>query len=133
MHVPWKHCLLHCNFVTHPSPKSENVVTTKYRTEMYRASFIPPTTYVWNELPKGSRNMKYFSEKLKIKPNPIILWNIKHAQLQMQCSKLNVHFFLLHVANSLQCSYGHEVEDSGHFFLTRPLYLIQRQDILQKK
>ena len=39
----------------------------------YRASFIPSTTYVWNELPKGSKNLKYVSEKLKIKQNPFFM------------------------------------------------------------
>ena len=51
------------------SRNAENVVTTKCRTEIYRTSVIPSTTRVWGELPKGSRNMEYVSEKLKIKPN----------------------------------------------------------------
>ena len=71
------------------SRNAENLVTTKCRTETYRACFIPFTTRVWNELPKGSRNMEYVSEKLKIKPNLLL-----YEGLQMQFSKLNAHIFL---------------------------------------
>ena len=40
-------------------------------------------------------------------------------------------FFLLHVVDSPKCIGGHEVEESEHFLLNCPLYLIQRQEMLQ--
>ena len=68
------------------SRNAENVVTNKRRRETY--SFIPSTTCAWNQLPKGSQNMEYVSEKLKPKPNPLFyegnymyINNIKHVHL----------------------------------------------------
>ena len=123
---------------TRPNSRhAENFVMPKCRTETYRTSFIPSTTRVWNELPSESRNIEYVTGALKTKSN--ILYyegsrvnNIKHAQLRMQCSKLNAHLFSLHVVDSPQCICGHDLEDSEHFLLNCPLYLVQRQEMLQK-
>ena len=109
---------------------------TKCRTETYKASFIPSTTRVWNELPQGSRNLKYVSQRLKIKPNLLFyegsrINNIKYAQHWMQCNELNAHLFLLHVVDLPQCIYGHEVEESENTpYLNCSLYSIQRQEML---
>ena len=46
--------------------------------------------------------------------------------------KLNTHLFLLHVVDSSQCISVHEVEESEHYLLNCPLYLIQRQEMLLK-
>ena len=67
--------------------------------------------------------------------NPLIfegsrLNNIKHAQLRMNCSKLNTHLFLLHVSDTTQCSCGYEMEDTEHYLLQCPLYNIPRQTML---
>ena len=57
--------------------------------------------------------------------------NVKQVQLRMRCSKLNLHLFLLHVADSPSCACGFDVEDSNHFLLECPLFNAERQTMLQ--
>ena len=57
--------------------------------------------------------------------------NIKHAQLRLQCSKLNFHLFNLHVIDSPSCDCGNAIEDCKHHFLHCPLYINQRRKMLQ--
>ena len=56
---------------------------------------------------------------------------MKHAQLRMNCSKLNAHLFSLHVSDTAECVCGHDIEDSEHFMLHCPLYLGNRQTMIQ--
>ena len=57
--------------------------------------------------------------------------NIKHAQLRMNCSKLNAHLFLLHVSDTTGCTCGYDMEDTEHFLFQCPLYHIQRRKMMQ--
>ena len=50
----------------------------------------------------------------------------------MNCSKLNYHLFLLHVADSAQCACGNNREDSSHFLLKCPLYNREREEMLMQ-
>ena len=118
------------------SRHSENFVSIKCRTETFKNSFFPSTTMMWNDLPLESRNSEYAVINLKHKCNPLYckgcrLNNVKHAQLRMNCSKLNAHLFLLHVSDTSQCACGYVTEDTEHFLLQCPLYHIQRQNMLQ--
>ena len=56
---------------------------------------------------------------------------IKHAQLRMKCSNLNAHVFALHVIESPSCACGHNFEDSDHYLLHCPLFMVQRHHLLQ--
>ena len=47
---------------------------------------------------------------------------IKHAQLRMNCSKLNHHLYLLHVSDSPACPCGFNTEDTNHYLLQCPLF-----------
>ena len=98
--------------------------------------FFPSSIKLWNDLPLESRNLEYAIVNLKRKGNPLYysgrrLNNIKHAQLRMNCSKLNSHLFLLHVSDTSQCACGYGTEDTEHFLLQCPLYHIQRQTMIQ--
>ncbi len=91
---------------------------------------------MWNNLPLESRNTEYAIENMKRKCNPLFYIgsrsnNVKHAQLRMNCSKLNAHLFSLHVSDTAQCPCGYETEDTEHFLLQCPLYYIPRQSMLQ--
>ena len=48
--------------------------------------------------------------------------SIKHAQMRMNCSRLNYHLFLLHVIDSPACPCGYDCEDCNHFLFHCPLY-----------
>ena len=115
---------------------AEDFKIPKCRTETFKQSFIPSTIKAWNELPNESRNEAYFKEQLKFKPTQLYnvgnrINNVKHAQLRMNCSKLNAHLFQLHVTDTMQCPCGYDVEDSEHFLLHCPLYHIQRLEMIQ--
>ena len=53
--------------------------------------------------------------------------SVKHAQLRMNCSKLNYHLFLLHVLESPECPCGHNCEDINHYLLHCPLFVQNRE------
>ena len=40
----------------------------------------------------------------------------------MKCSKLNIHLCSLNGVDSPVCPYGHDCEDSDHYFLQCPLF-----------
>ena len=51
--------------------------------------------------------------------------------MRMKCSKLRAHLFLLHVIDSPACSCGFDNEDNKHYLLNCPLYIIERQRLMQ--
>ena len=114
----------------------ENFKLIKTRTETYRKSFIPASLSYWNELDLKNRTIQYAKNMGKTSPNPLYFEgtrdvNIKHAQLRMKCSKLNLHLFLLHVVDSPACSCGFNDEDSNHYLLYCPNYNLERQNMLR--
>lgn len=114
----------------------DDYILPKCRTATFENSFIPSTAKAWNELPAASRNTDYMVLQLKHHKKSLYYEgkrsdNIKHAQLRMNCSKLNAHLFFLHVSDTKQCSCGHDTEDSTHFLLYCPLFYVQRQIMMQ--
>ena len=114
------------------SRSAHNYYTPKTRTETFKRSFIPTAVKHYNELDETNRNVDYTKKLLDSITNDLMNFgkrrvNVKHAQLRMKCSKLNYHLFLLHVTDSPQCMCGHESEDSSHFLLHCPLFMVQRQ------
>ena len=70
------------------------------------------------------------------RPSPFLFYHgsrssgFKHAQLRMNCSKLNFHLFSLHVVDSPAC--GHDCEDSKHYLLRCPLFYQARNMLLNE-
>ena len=58
--------------------------------------------------------------------------NIKHAQLRMQCSKLNSDLYHLHVVDNPGRMCGHNLEDVNHYLLNCPLYQVPRLLMINK-
>ena len=122
---------------TRPNSRNpNNFRLPKCRTETFRCSVIPSSAKLWNELPEENRNIDYCIEKLRTSGNALFyegkrLNNIKHAQLRMNCSKLNAHLFSLHVSDTAECACGHGMEDSEHFMLHCPLYHGHRQTMIR--
>jgi hypothetical protein len=110
---------------------ADNFVVLRARTETFRRSFIPSAVKSWNSLTdkkhlgtvKERPNLHYYEGSRDV--------NIKHAQLRMQCSKLNAHLFGLHVIESPHCLCGNKCEDSKHYLLHCPLFNVQRQVMFQ--
>ena len=114
---------------------SENYNLIKTRTETFKRSFIPSSIQLWNKLSIGDRNADHCKQMMKKEANLLFYHgarseNIKHAQLRMQCSKLNSDLFMLHVIDSPECPCGNNVEDANHYLLHCPLFHIARQKML---
>ena len=55
-----------------------------------------------------------------------------HARLRMLCSPLNDHLFShIHVVDNPSCSCGHARENNKHFLFDCPLYINERQMMMQ--
>ena len=118
------------------SRNADDYIMFKTRTETFRRSFMPSAVKLWNSLEPPNRSVEYCNKLNEYEPNKLFFEgsrevNIKHAQLRMKCSKLNYHLFLLHVAESPACSCGFDTEDANHYLLQCPLYLVERQALLQ--
>ena len=118
------------------SRNPDNFVVFKTRTETFKSSLIPSSVILWNSTNPGDRTIENITAIMKTKSDELFYYgerkvNIIHAQLRMQCSKLNAHLFLLHVVDSPACLCGHNVEDSSHYLLECPLYLVIRQNMLE--
>ena len=114
----------------------EHVSIPNYRTEKFKNSIIPDSVKMWNNLSsdvKNSSTIDSFKSALSKKcvPNKFFQgsqrkMNIVHCQIRLSCSNLNCHLYKLHVIDSPNCSCCNVLEDSSHFFLTCPLYSVQR-------
>ena len=116
------------------SRNASNFQNFKCRTETFKRSFYPNSTSDWNSLPLEARSTSHFTQEMRTKCNPLYyegsrLNNIKHAQLRMNCSKLNAHLFSLHVHDTEQCACGHLIEDTSHYLLHCPLYGTSREKL----
>ena len=99
------------------SRKADDFTSIKTRTCTFEKSFIPSAIKLFNETGPENRSMEFIVTSMKTKCNELFYLgsrreNIFHAQLRMQCSKLNAHLFNLHVVDSPSCLCGHNFEDS---------------------
>ena len=114
------------------SRNANNFKLVKARTETFRQSFIPSVVKQWNSLSEDKRlnacdGVKIEKKLYYYEGNRDV--NIKHAQLRMQCSKLNAHLFALHVIDSPHCSCGNIREDCNHYLFHCPLFNVHRQEM----
>ena len=103
------------------------------RTELYRHSFFPSTTVLWNNLPdeiKLLNSISSFKRNLHAddphvpphfycgtrKPQTI------HCKLRLNMSDLNNDLYLRHISESRSCDCGHAQEDACHFLLNCSKY-----------
>ena len=118
-----------------------NITTIFSRTELFRNSFFPRTTSMWNNLDPSIRNStSYHSFKSKLsstvqKPNKLFYLgdrklNIYHSRLRMNCSSLNEHLFNNHVTPSPECACGAPSESTLHYFFQCPLHILPRFALL---
>lgn len=114
----------------------------KTRTEKYRRSIFPHCIRLWNDLPNSVKTNDKFNYKYdqdivnqtvpQFKFGNTRKLGIIHSQLRMKCSNLNSDLFNLHVVDNPYCVFCHNcIEDRVHFFLSCPLYNIQRIELFE--
>jgi hypothetical protein len=117
------------------SRNSDHFKLIKTRTETFKKSFIPSGINLWNTCIRENKydgtvpDNSQLMNKLFLEGQREV--NVKHAQLRMQCSKLNAHLFALHVIDSPDCSCGNNYEDCQHYLLHCPLFTVERQKMFQ--
>ena len=109
------------------SRQPDNFFNMMSRTEKFRSSFIPSAIRMWNNTNNNERSIQYIKSYMNCKSSQLFnygcrKYGIIHAQMRMQCSKLNDHLFKLHVVDSPACPCGHTIENNEHFLLNCPLY-----------
>ena len=114
------------------------------RKEAFRRSFFPSAIRLWNKLILCKRNASSLSvlKSLLKKDSPekkIIYFygkrwpSIHHAQLRMQCSKLNYDLCCkLYVLDSPACRCGAPRETASHYFFDCPRYVNIHTDLLNE-
>lgn len=103
------------------------------RTELYKHSFFPSATSLWNELPdhiKQTNSIGCFKRFLS-RDDPLIppyvyskvrKAEIIHCKLRLEISDLNADMFKRHLTNDVFCRCGFHVENCEHFLFDCPLY-----------
>ena len=111
------------------------------RTELYRHSFFPSATKLWNKLPENIQTTRSFGEfkrhlrKDDITPPPYFYLGqrkeqIIHCRLRLHMSDLNFDLFNRHLTDSKACQCGANKEDSHHYLLTCTIHNQSRQETL---
>ena len=113
---------------------------------LFRNSFLPSTTRLWNSLPlpittctskHTFRRLVYDHFHIKRPPSfhssGTKLGNIIHTHLRLNMSILNAHLFSINhpSAPSPACACGHKTENTRHIILHCPLYTTQREELFQ--
>ena len=50
--------------------------------------------------------------------------------MRMKCSNLNSDLYDLHVKDNPSCMYCNQIEDANHFFLSCPMYTVEREQMI---
>jgi hypothetical protein len=119
-----------------------NYPIPRARTSQFQNSFLPKTVNDWNNLDndtKNSTSVESFTNHLNKNQSKVTTWyltgdrslGILHARLRMLCTPLNDHLYsFIHVVDSPDCACGHIRENNRHFLLDCPLYIIERNEML---
>ena len=102
--------------------------TPTFKTELYRNSFFPSTTLLWNDLPQHLQQSTSLSEIKRFlkQDDPNIapyyyfgnrIEQIVHCRLRLQMSDLNNDLFNRHLRDNPSCSCGHSNETAEHYLL----------------
>ena len=108
-----------------------------YRTEIYRKSFIPSTTILWNELPENIQrtdSISQFKRYLALTDSTVPPYyylgdrkpQIIHCRLRLNMSDLNFDLFTRHLTDNPSCACGHRQETAEHYLLYCSNHLFSR-------
>ena len=102
-------------------------------TELYKSSFFPYTTELWNELPDEIKSLtsisafkRFFSRNDFIVPPYFYIGDrleqIIQCKLRLNMSDLKFDLYNRHLSDSYSCHCNAEREDVKHYLLHCPLY-----------
>ena len=114
-----------------------------FRTEIYRNSFFPSTTLLWNNIPVNIQDSSSLSEFKRYLTNndtkvPSYYYSGKRMEqiidwrLRLEMSDLNFDLFNRHLTENQSCACGHPFETAEHFLLLRPNYHHIRRDTIMQ-
>ena len=107
------------------------------RTELYKNSYFPCTTNLWNALPDNIKLQTSISAfKRLLSRNDITIppyyfigerkSQIIHCRLRLNMSDLNHDLFRRHLSENQACSCGNSKEDATHYLLNCPQFANER-------
>ena len=103
------------------------------RTELFRSSFFPSTTMLWNNLPenfKQSTSLREFKRLISLSAKPVphdyYIGNrqaqIVHCRLRLGISNLKFDLVSRHLEEDSRCTCGYPRENVEHYLLFCPNY-----------
>ena len=103
------------------------------RTELYKSSYFPNTTTLWNELPDDVKLLSAISAfKRYLKQHDFVVppyyyagdrpEQVIHCKLRLKMSDLKFDLYNRHLSDSSKCHCGAEIEDAKHYLLHCPTY-----------
>ena len=98
----------------------ENCYHYKHEHILLEKSFILAAIRLSNNIPDTGRGVDFIKSPLSRKNHELFnserrALNIVHTDMSLNCSKLNLQIFHLHVTIHPSCTCGHNVEDNEHF------------------
>ena len=108
-------------------------IVPPHKTEIYRTSFFPDTTRLWNQLPVNiqqstsiNQTKQYLTQNDSFVPPYYYSGNRTeqhiHCQLRCNMSRLNKDLFNRHLVGSPSCACGYSEETADHYFLHCPIF-----------
>ena len=105
----------------------------EFRTELYRSSFFPSTTDLWNNLPDNVKQLtslslfkRHLSSDVYVVPPYYYIGHQKsqiiHCKIRLSMSDLNNDLFNRHISENKNCTCGQEIEDAGHYLLACTMF-----------
>ena len=113
------------------------------RLELYKQSFFPSTTILWNSLPdyvKLSDSLAEFKRYLSTNDIRVPIYyyssnrvsEIVHCKLRLEISDLNADLYKRHLTGNMSCVCGSPIENADHFLLVCPLFDIIRRETIYR-
>ena len=108
-------------------------IVPRCRLELYKSSFFPATTVLWNNLPdnvKQSDSVSALKRSLSISDSivPRYYYLVNRlsetimCKMRLQMSDLQCDLYRRHLSNSTACACGFEIENAQHFLLHCPIF-----------
>jgi hypothetical protein len=120
-----------------------NIQPYKCRTQLYQSSYFPSSVNLWNRLSQNLQNsISLGSFKLNYQrafspqvPPPYYSegdrrLSILHTRLRLKHNSLNSNLFKVGLAESPACECGFREETESHYLLFCPIYMVQRNILL---
>ena len=117
----------------HHRRRLQERIIPHFKTELYRNSFFPSATYLWNSLPENVQIMssisdfkRFVNSDVPSVPPRFYLGKRKeqiiHCRLRNNMSDLNFDLLNRHLKDDPSCSCGFCLETTEHYLLHCPLY-----------